>query len=97
MGPCAYDKLGCAVGVATESELAEALDSVAPGVWSGAVSYGLMMKRRGFTYKHVQRDADGVRVLTGVPLTEASKVTLDVSHLLNRFQKWRATTRRGDQ
>lgn len=93
MGPCAYDKLGCSIGVATVDELAEALNGTEPGWWPGAVSYGLMMKRRGFTYAHVTRRADGLRELGGVEFHEAGKLTLDISHALNRFQRWRLTRR----
>ncbi|HBJ73695.1 MAG TPA: hypothetical protein DDY88_08350 [Actinobacteria bacterium] len=93
MGPCAYDKLGCAVGVSTVQELAMALDAPAAGSWSGAVSYGLMMKRRGFTYAFVERQASWVCTLGGVALREPSKLVLDSSHLINRFEKWRLTRR----
>jgi hypothetical protein len=94
MGPCAYDKLGCAVGVASKSELIQALHSISVGDVTGAIAYGLMMKRRGFTYKHVIRHDSGERELSGVPLIESNKLTLDVSHLLNRLQKKRATSRK---
>jgi len=97
MGPCAYDKLGCALGVSSEEELSDALDSISAGSWAGAVSYGLMMKRRGFTYEYVQRSESGDRELAGIPLVEANKLTLDISHLINRFQKSRAISRRSDR
>lgn len=93
MGPCAYDKLGCAVGVSSVEELASALDSPAAGDWPGAVSYGLMMKRRGFTYAFVRRQADGACRLGEVELAEPSKLVLDFSHLINRLEKWRLTRR----
>jgi hypothetical protein len=96
MGPCAYDKLGCAVGVTSKSELIETLNSITVGDVTGAISYGLMMKRRGFTYRHVIRRESGERELSGIRLTEANKMTLDVSHVLNRLQKKRATSRKGD-
>lgn len=88
MGPCAYDHLGCALPVATVTELSEALDNAEPGSWEGAVSYGLMMKRRGFSYEHVLKDVKNQRTLAGVPLKDANKLTLDASHLLNRLQRW---------
>lgn len=91
MGPCAYDKLGCATGVSSPEELDLALDTRTPGWWPGAVAYGLMMKRRGFTYGYVRKDERGIRSLAGVPMTDASKPVLDLSHALNRFQRWRLT------
>ena len=91
MGPCAYDKLGCATGVATVEELGHALENREPGWWPGAVSYGLMMKRRGFTYEFVKKDDGGTRSLGGIEFREANKITLDISHLENRFTRWRLT------
>jgi hypothetical protein len=94
MGPCAYDKLGCAIGVATVEELDKALDMRDSGSWEGAVSYGLMMKRRGFSYQFVQKNAQGIRVLGTNQFTEANKITLDISHALNRFERWRLTRKK---
>ena len=95
MGPCAYDKLGCAVGVTSADQLERALDHATAGTWEAAVSYGLMMKRRGFTYSHVRRTESGARELAGVQLTEANKMTLDLSHAMNRLQRWYLTKRKG--
>ena len=88
MGPCAYDKLGCAIGVADEKQLSAALDVRDAGSWAGAVSYGLMFKRRGFGYEHVARSADGMRSLSGVEFQEAAPRVLHLSHALNRLQRW---------
>jgi hypothetical protein len=96
MGPGAYSQLGCAQQVSSREELSNALENATGGAWEGAVAFGLMMKRRGFRYKHVKRTPDGHLSLAGVPLVESNKLTLDVSHLLNRFHNWRATSRRGD-
>jgi hypothetical protein len=52
MGPCAYNILGCATQVVDADELRQAMAEQSPGKWSGAVSYGLMMKRRGFNREH---------------------------------------------
>ncbi len=91
MGPSAYDELGCASRVRTAEELGRTLDDPKPGWWPGAVAYGLMMRRRGFVYQHIQVDDSGVRSLAGVEITEASPLVLKVSHLLGRVQRWRLT------
>ena len=88
MGPCAYDELGCAQPVATKAELAAALDARDTGWWPGAVSYGLMMKRRGFTYKYVTRTPEGGRALGGTTFDEPSQIVLNLSHAMNRLQRW---------
>lgn len=82
MGPSAYDDLGCARAVHDEDALREAIVSPAYPLKSGAVAYGLLMKRRGFTYEFVQRQADGSRMLAGVPLVQAAPRAMHVSHWL---------------
>ncbi len=55
MGPSAYNILGCATQVINADELRQAMAEPTPGGWSGAVSYGLMMKRRGFNRDHADQ------------------------------------------
>lgn len=90
MGPSAYDELGCATRVRTVEELGAAIDAQDPGTWEGAVAYGLMMRRRGFAYRYVRREGDGLS-LAGCDLDEPGKVVRDLSHLRGRWQKWRLT------
>lgn len=90
MGPSAYDELGCATRVRTAEELGAALNAQEIGTWEGAVAYGLMMRRRGFTYRYVRREGDGLS-LAGQDLDEPLKVVRDLSHLRGRWQKWRLT------
>jgi len=52
MGPSAYNILGCATQVVNQEELRQAMADPKAGNWNGAVSYGLMMKRRGFNAEH---------------------------------------------
>ncbi len=84
MGPSAYDELGCATRVRTEQELREALAEPVAASKSGAIAYGLMMRRRGFVYRFVTRAPDGRRMLAGVPLVEPNPLVKHVSHRLNR-------------
>jgi len=91
MGPSAYDELGCAVRVRTRSELREALQRRDAGAVSDAIPYGLMMKRRGFSYRFVARGDDGTRTLAGVPIVEPSPTVRHASHALNRLTRWRLT------
>lgn len=88
MGPSAYDELGCAEFAGTRAELAAALDSATPGSWPGAVSYGLMMRRRGFLLETVEHDpVDGYR-LAGVPFADTRPFVLHVSDAFARLQRW---------
>lgn len=91
MGPSAYDELGCATRVVDEDGLRRALLEMQPGRWPGALAYGLMMLRRGFTNRYLVRDGDALR-LGGVELRDSRPVVLKLSHLLGRVQRRRLTT-----
>ena len=79
MGPSAYDEVGCAIRVITEAQLREALSKPELGRREGAVSYGLMMRRRGFTSRYVRR-IDGHQELGGIRIRDARPVVLKFSH-----------------
>ena len=83
MGPSAYDELGCAQRVRKAAELTSALVARRPGERSGSVPYGLMMRRRGFAYRYVERTEDGSRVMAGVPLVEPRELVRHLSHRSN--------------
>ena len=86
MGPSAYDELGCAQRVVTQEQLREALRAGSAGRQSGAVAYGLMMRRRGFASRHV-RVRDGRQRLSGVELRDANPTSLKLSHWLDARTK----------
>ncbi|MGI9135949.1 MAG: hypothetical protein ACR2JS_02670, partial [Candidatus Nanopelagicales bacterium] len=81
MGPSAYDELGCATRVITIGELQDAIKSPIQGRREGAVAYGLMMLRRGFVNRYVSRIDRSTSAIAGVRLTDASPLTLKISHL----------------
>ena len=87
MGPSAYDKLGAATGVSTRGALADALSDPRPGSWSGAVSFGLMMQRRGFTYKHVCRSSSDELVMNGIELGDSTVTVRKVSHIIAKLRR----------
>ena len=84
MGPSAYDELGCAVRVQDEEDLESAIHSLGTGEWSGAVSYGLMMNRRGFRYAWIMV-VDGASSLLGRALSDSTSLALHLSHSLARL------------
>ncbi len=88
MGPSAYDQLGCATLAATPEQLAAALDVTEPGSWPGAVSYGLMMRRRGFRFEHVSRDPSACLSLDGHAFADTRPWVLHASNLFWRTQRW---------
>jgi len=91
MGPSAYDELGCAVRVRTVPELLQALQQRRAGARQSAIPYGLMMKRRGFAYRHLQRQPDGSRSLAGVAIVEPRQIVRHASHALKRLVTWHLT------
>lgn len=86
MGPSAYDELGCAAFAGRRDELARALDSAAPGSWSGALSYGLMMRRRGFCLSRVAKE-NGAYSLAGVTFADSRPLVMNLSHLEGRIRR----------
>lgn len=81
MGPSAYDELGCARRVTTMEELRDALEHPRVGEQRGAVAYGLMMRRRGFSYRHVTVVPEGdIRVIGGVAMREPAPLVRKLSH-----------------
>lgn len=92
MGPSAYDELGCAVRVTTIAELRKSLRDPGVGVRSGAISYGLMMLRRGFRNTHVRRIDQKTSELAGVHLRDARELVLKLSHTLVERERQRMRT-----
>jgi len=89
MGPSAYDELGCARFVGTPEDLAAALVDTEVGSWSAAVSYGLMMRRRGMMHEIITRDPEGGFSLGEHRFDDAPILMQHAGHAFKRFQKWR--------
>ena len=88
LGPSAYDQLGCATLAGTNAELSAALDDRKPGYWPGAVSYGLMMRARGFRFEFVKRSPDGGLTLASQPFSDSRPVVRHLSNVIGRLQRW---------
>jgi len=91
MGPSAYNSLGCATQVTNESELRAAIHTPAPGIWGGAVSYGLMMKRRGFTYSHVTPWNEGEFTIGRIQVKDSPQIVKNLSSLISRRKRRQLT------
>lgn len=87
MGPSAYDKLGAAVGVCNLEELSQALQDANPGSRSGAIAYGLIMMRRGFHYRYVERVNDNILNINGIVIEDSSQLVRNLSHLKARIRR----------
>ena len=88
LGPSAYDQLGCATLAGTQAELSAALDDRNAGAWAGAVSYGLMMRARGFRFEFVKRSPDGALTLGGETFGDSRPVVRHLSNVIGRLQRW---------
>jgi len=91
MGPSAYDELGCAQRVRDRQQLIDAIADPPIPSSTRAIPYGLMMKRRGFIYRHLVRDGAGSRRFGEVTIVEPHELVRHLSHALNRIGKWRLT------
>lgn len=89
MGPSAYDQLGCARFVATPDELSAALVDTPVGSKQAAISYGLMMRRRGLMHEFVTRDPAAGFSIGEQRLDDAPILVQHVGHAYKRLQKWR--------
>jgi hypothetical protein len=81
MGPSAYGVLGCAQVVATPEELAQALAETSIPEPRAALSWGLMMMRRGFFLRQVGGDPDH-RTIGGVSIDPPSQRAVTLGHFL---------------
>ena len=88
LGPSAYDQLECATLAGTQAELSAALDDRNAGAWAGAVSYGLMMRARGFSFEFVKRDPQGKFTLGGKAFADSKRIVRHLSNLQDRLQRW---------
>ena len=85
MGPSAYDELGCAARPRTQLELRQLLsnpqsdDSMIQG---HALPYGLMMRRRGFAFRFLDKSPNGRPKLGSVEFTEPPEYVRHLSHAL---------------
>ncbi len=88
MGPSAYDELGCAVRPRTPDELSELLAAVGEplsNVEVAALPYGLMMKRRGFAFRYLDRAESGKASIGGVEFSEPPEYVRHLSHALKSY------------
>lgn len=82
MGPSAYDVLGCAWVVSTKDELDRALQEATSPDPQGALSWGLMMMRRGFMLQKVS-GSPGDRSIAGYEIRPPRDLAVTFSHFLS--------------
>jgi hypothetical protein len=88
MGPSAYDVLDCAWVVSTQEELERALVEPRSPDPKGALSWGLMMMRRGFLLRHVTGES-GNRVVGNSRINPPRQLAVTVSHFLAAWRsRW---------
>ena len=80
MGPSAYNILGAATQVFTEAELRKAIEEPPAGTWSTAVSFGLLMKRRGFNFQEIQKLSETDFTLNGETIKATKPLAAKLSH-----------------
>ena len=84
MGPSAYDEVGCAIRPRNLQDVRQVVGAPASGDLAGAISFGLMMKRRGFNLSRLRRDERGNFSLGGVVFAEPNQVSRKIADRLHR-------------
>ena len=85
LGPSAYDELECAANPVNANDLRVQISDPERGAWQGAVSYGLMMLRRGFHFEWIRKSPDRLE-LGGVRLVDSIILVLKWSDWSARRQ-----------
>jgi len=80
MGPSAYNVLGAATQVFNEAGLRESIADPKSGDWSSAVSFGLLMKRRGFNFQEIQKISESDFTLNGDSIKATKPLVAKLSH-----------------
>lgn len=89
MGPSAYNLLGCATSVSSLDELNDAVTKEIDVDPELALPYGLFLQRRGFIFKHLERQPDGSLNLNGIVIREGHDFVRKLSHFFNQYQiRW---------
>ena len=84
MGPSAYDEVGCAIRPRNLEDVRQVVGAPVSGDLAGAISFGLMMKRRGFNLSRLRRDERGNFSLGGVVFAEPNQVSRKIADRLHR-------------
>lgn len=85
MGPSAYNSLGAAVQVFNENDLRAAIATPQAGSREGSISFGLLMKRRGFNFQCVRKISETQFELADARVSQSSAIVQKMSHLHKEF------------
>jgi len=93
MGPSAYNILGAATQVFNEDELRSAITEPTLGSWSAAVSWGLLMKRRGFNFQEIDQASETDFLFSDQSVTLTKPLVAKLSHAYQeaKFARYRRT------
>lgn len=80
MGPSAYNSLGAAVQVFNEIDLKSAIDQPRVGSLAAAISFGLLMKRRGFNFENIEKISETDIKIGNVNVSPTAPAVAKLSH-----------------
>lgn len=86
MGPSAYNSLGAAVQVFNENELRSAVETPLVGSLSAAISFGLLMKRRGFNFQNIQQISETDFEISHRKVAQTAPTVAKLSHIYKKFK-----------
>jgi hypothetical protein len=86
MGPSAYNSLGAAVQVFDENDLRMAIREPRVGSHASAISFGLLMKRRGFNFHQIKATSDTNFEIGSRSVTQTSPLVAKCSHIYKNYR-----------
>lgn len=86
MGPSAYNSLGAAVQVFTKDELRSAIENPKQGSRAGAISFGLLMKRRGFNFQNITKLSETDLQISHKKVTQTKQIVAKLSYMYKNYR-----------
>ena len=86
MGPSAYNSLGAAVQVFNENDLRAAIETPQTGSLEGSISFGLLMKKRGFNFQSIRKISETEFAIGSERVAQNSGIVQKLSHLHKEFK-----------
>jgi len=86
MGPSAYNSIGAAVQVFDEDDLRSAIELPHKAPQEGSISFGLLMKRRGFNFQSIRRHNETDFVIDKALVTDNAPIVGKLSYIYKRYR-----------
>jgi len=86
MGPSAYNSIGAALQVFNEKDLRSAIEHPHKGSQEGPISFGLLMKRRGFNFQSIRKISETDFEIEQELVTDNAPIVGKLSYLYRKYR-----------